>query len=116
MVDPPVISQITPMVLLIVIFPTGICSLKDPLLTYWNSDSRAAKVRVLSYFHIPEVEDTHVPEETGTPDRLSLGSEEANSLLSLQRLWRACEESRYPLALMAAISLSCVRRCSSRVL
>jgi len=50
-----------------------------------NSDSRTAKVRVLSYFHIPEVEDTHAPEETGIADRLSSVSEEASNPVSLQR-------------------------------
>jgi hypothetical protein len=50
---------------------------------FWISDLRATKARVLSYFHNPEVEDTHVPEKPKTPDCLSVGSEEASSPLSL---------------------------------
>jgi hypothetical protein len=67
----------------------GHFSLKDPPLERIGiSGIRIRERRNLEQyliFHIPEVEDTHVPEETGTPDHLSLGSEEASSPLSRQR-------------------------------
>ena len=90
----------------------GHCSLKDPPWAHWNSDSRTAK----AYFHIPVVEDTHVLEETGNPNRLSLDSEEASKHTVSVHVVAGVLEVSVPLALMAATSITCVHRISLRFL